>query len=60
MTNITTGGKWSCKESQLHINTLELLATFYAVRSFKIQLATKISVLCLTTAPQYACWKDTP
>ena len=34
-TTITTGGKWSYKESQLHINTVELLAAFYAVRSFR-------------------------
>ena len=35
LSHITTGGKWSYKESQLHLNTSELLAAFYAVRRFK-------------------------
>ena len=47
MTNITTGGKWSYKESQVHITTLELLAAFYAVRSFKDTLSNKNICLML-------------
>ena len=53
MTNTWTGGKLSSTESQLHINALELLAAFYAVRSFKETIISKIFVLCLTTVPQY-------
>ena len=47
MTNITTGGKWSYKESQVHITTLELLAAFYAVRSFKDTISNKNICLML-------------
>ena len=41
LSHITTGGKWSYKESQLHLNTSELLAAFYAVRSFKDTISNK-------------------
>ena len=47
MINITTDGKWSYKESQLHITTLELLAAFYAVRSFKDTISNKNICLML-------------
>ena len=31
--NVTTGGRWTAEESQLHINVLELQAAFFALQS---------------------------
>ena len=39
--HLTTGGKWSYRESQYHINALELLAAFFAVKSFKNSISSK-------------------
>ena len=38
---LTTGGKWSYKESQYHINALELLAAYFAIKSFQFQISNK-------------------
>lgn len=39
--HLTTGGKWSHRESQYHINALELLAAFFAIKSFKANILNK-------------------
>lgn len=39
--HLTTGGKWSHRESQYHINALELLAAFFAIKSFKDSILNK-------------------
>ncbi len=38
---LTTGGTWSYKESQYHINALELLAAYFAIKSFQFQISNK-------------------
>ncbi|WAR23038.1 LOW QUALITY PROTEIN: hypothetical protein MAR_036707 [Mya arenaria] len=50
-----TGGRWTTVEKQDHINVLELLAIFYALKAFKQDLeGLNIKVLCdNTTAVNY-------
>ncbi|XP_065185980.1 uncharacterized protein LOC135816808 [Sycon ciliatum] len=54
--NVTTGGRWTSAEKQLHINALELFAAQYAVQSLApslyrgsilLQLDNSVAVACL-------------
>ena len=36
LSNVKTGGRWNCLEKENHINYLELLAIYYALKSFQI------------------------
>ena len=44
---ILTGGCWNAQEAELHINSLEMLAAFYAIKAF-IKNCQGISVLLRT------------
>ena len=45
-----TGGAWSAREADIHISTKEMIAIYYAIRSFKGKLKDKhVRVLCDNT-----------
>ena len=44
---IMTGGCWNAQEAQLHINTLKMMAAFFAIKAFAKE-DQQISILLLT------------
>ena len=44
---VLTGGCWSVQEAKLHINSLEMLAAFYAIKAF-VKEKQQVSILLLT------------
>ena len=43
--NMSSGGQWSAEESKLHINVLELLATYHALKIYcKIIFDTSVNL----------------
>lgn len=52
---VTTGGRWTSQDKQLHINVLELLAALYALRSLVPRLRRGTVLLQLDNEVAVAC-----